>query len=51
MVLTAVAEDASRRRYELELGRGMNVQDYLEKPVAPSELLHRASKVLGSIEK
>ncbi len=51
MVLTAVAEDASRRRYELELGRGMNVQDYLEKPVAPTELLRRASKVLGSIEK
>lgn len=46
MVLTAVVEDASRRRYELELGREMDVQDYLEKPVAPAELLRRVSKVL-----
>jgi two-component system alkaline phosphatase synthesis response regulator PhoP len=49
IVLTAVVQDASRRRYELETGRGMNVQDYLEKPVAPAELLRRVSKALEQI--
>jgi CheY-like chemotaxis protein len=46
MVLTAVVEDASRRRYELETGRSMKVQDYLEKPVAPTELLRRVGQIL-----
>ena len=46
LVLTAVFEDASRRRYELETGRRMNVQGYLEKPVAPAELLRRVGEVL-----
>lgn len=46
MVLTAVVEDASYRRYELETGRRMKVQDYLEKPVAPIELLRRVEQVL-----
>jgi CheY-like chemotaxis protein len=46
LVLTAVVEDASRRRYELETGREMNVQGYLEKPVAPAELLRRVNKIL-----
>ncbi|MCP4537207.1 MAG: response regulator [Chloroflexi bacterium] len=46
MILTAVVEDASRRRYELETGVGMKVQDYIEKPIAPTELLQRVDKVL-----
>ena len=46
IILTALAEDASRRRYELELGKAMEVQEYLEKPVAPTELLRRVSKFL-----
>lgn len=46
IVLTAVLEDASRRRYELETGRKMRVQAYLEKPVAPAELLRRVNDVL-----
>jgi two-component system alkaline phosphatase synthesis response regulator PhoP len=46
IVLTAVMEDAARRRYELELGTEMQVQDYLEKPVAPAELLRRVSQAL-----
>jgi len=46
LVLTAVVEDASRRRYELETGREMNVQGYLEKPVAPDELLRHVSRIL-----
>ncbi len=46
MVLTTVVEDASRRRYELETGMTMDVQAYLEKPVPPSTLLQRVSKLL-----
>ncbi len=47
MVLTAVVEDASHRRYELETGRRMKVQDYVEKPIAPAELLRRVEKILA----
>jgi len=46
MVLTTVVEDASRRRYELETGMDMDVQDYIEKPVSPADLLNRVSKIL-----
>jgi two-component system alkaline phosphatase synthesis response regulator PhoP len=46
MVLTTVVEDASRRRYELETGLAMDVQDYVQKPVAPAELLKRVSALL-----
>jgi DNA-binding response OmpR family regulator len=46
IVLTTVIEDASRRRFELETGVGMDVQDYIEKPVAPAELLSRVKAVL-----
>jgi two-component system alkaline phosphatase synthesis response regulator PhoP len=46
IVLTTVIEDASRRRYELETGMGMDVQDYIEKPVAPADLLRRVKSVL-----
>jgi len=47
LILTAVREDASRRRYELETGLAMDVQDYVEKPIPPADLLHRVSKLLG----
>jgi CheY-like chemotaxis protein len=46
MVLTTVVEDASRRRYELEVGMAMDVQDYLQKPAKPAELLQRVDKLL-----
>ena len=46
MILTSVREDASYRRYELETGLSMDVQDYIEKPVPPTELLRRAAKLL-----
>jgi CheY-like chemotaxis protein len=46
MVLTTVMEDASRRRYELETGLAMEVQDYVRKPVKPAELLQRIRKLL-----
>ena len=47
MVLTTVIEDASRRRYELETGIAMDVQEYIQKPVAPSDLIRRVEKLLG----
>jgi len=46
LILTAVREDASRRRYELETGLEMDVDDYVEKPIRPVDLLHRARKLL-----
>jgi len=46
LILTSVREDASRRRYELETGLEMDVQDYVEKPISPGELLHRVGKLL-----
>ncbi len=46
MVLTTVVEDASRRRYELEVGLAMDVQDYVQKPARPAELLQRVEKLL-----
>jgi CheY-like chemotaxis protein len=46
MVLTTVIEDASRRRYELEVGMAMDVQDYVQKPAKPAELLQRVEKLL-----
>jgi CheY-like chemotaxis protein len=46
MVLTTVIEDASRRRYELETGMAMDVQDYVQKPTRPDDLLKRVEKLL-----
>jgi len=46
LILTAVREEASRRRYELETGSGMDVQDYVEKRIRPAELLRRVQKLL-----
>lgn len=48
MILTTVVEDASRRRYELETGMAMEVQDYVQKPARPNDLLHRVEKILKS---
>jgi CheY-like chemotaxis protein len=46
IVLTTVVEDAAYRRYELETGLAMDVQDYVEKPVRPEELLRRVSAIV-----
>ncbi len=46
VIFSAVGEEASRRRFELETGLAMDVDDYVEKPIQPAELLHRVSKVL-----
>lgn len=46
LILTAVAEDTSRRRYELETGSDMQVQDYIDKRIRPQELLRRLHRLL-----
>lgn len=46
LILTSVKEDASRRRYELETGLELNFDDYVEKPIDPSTLVIRVSKLL-----
>ena len=46
MVLTTVIEDASRRRYELETGIAMDVQDYIQKPAKPADLIKRIERQL-----
>lgn len=50
LVLTTVVEDASRRRYELETGRDMPVRAYLQKPIAPKQLLGEVEKSLEKLE-
>ena len=46
LILTSVREDASRRRYELETGLELDVDDYLEKPMSPDVLLKRVSTLI-----
>ena len=48
LVPTTAIEDASRRRYELETGMAMDVQDYVQKPARPDDLLQRVEKLLRS---
>jgi OmpR family response regulator RpaB len=50
LIATAVREEASRRRYELEMGIDLNVDDYVEKPTRPLDLLHRVEKLLLKAE-
>jgi DNA-binding response OmpR family regulator len=46
LVLTSVREEASRRRYELETGLELDVDDYVEKPMSPDILLKRVSTLI-----
>lgn len=46
LILTSVREEASRRRYELETGMELDVDDYIEKPIAPAVLVQRVEKLL-----
>lgn len=46
LVLSSIREEPSRRRYELETGMELGVNDYVEKPVNPEILLERVEKLL-----
>jgi len=47
LILTAVGKKASERRYELETGLSMDVDDYIEKPINPKDFIHRVEKILS----
>ena len=47
LVISSVREEASQRRYELELGRKLDIDDYIEKPIEPFILLGRVEKLLS----
>jgi CheY-like chemotaxis protein len=51
IILTSVREEASRRRYELETGLQLDVDDYLEKPVKPDILIERVEMYLSKKKK
>jgi DNA-binding response OmpR family regulator len=46
LILTSVREEASRRRYELETGLELDVDDYIEKPMSPDVLLARVGSLI-----
>lgn len=47
LILTSVREEVSQRRYELETGLSLNVDDYVEKPLDPDIVLDRVKKLLA----
>jgi two-component system alkaline phosphatase synthesis response regulator PhoP len=49
-VCKTLREDVSQRRYELETGMRMNVEDYVEKPIDPDVVLDRVTKILARRE-
>ena len=51
LILTSVREEASRRRYELETGLELAVDDYVEKPISPDILLERVGRLIKRKEK
>jgi DNA-binding response OmpR family regulator len=51
LILTSVREEASRRRYELETGLELDVDDYVEKPMSPDVLLARVSALISKKKK
>ncbi len=51
LILTSVREEASRRRYELETGLELEVDDYIEKPASPDILLQRVGNLIKKRQK
>ncbi len=51
IILSSVREDASKRRYELETGLQLDVDDYVEKPIEHTVLLDRIGKILRKVGK
>ncbi|MEW6418974.1 MAG: response regulator [Nitrospirota bacterium] len=51
IILSSVREQASRRRYELETGLQLDVDDYVEKPIEHTILLERVEKILKKVGK
>lgn len=51
IILSSVQEGVSQRRYELETGVLLDVDDYVEKPIESSVLLERVGKIIKRISK
>lgn len=51
LILTSVREEASRRRYELETGAELDIEDYIEKPFPPDILLERVGRLIKKEQK
>jgi DNA-binding response OmpR family regulator len=51
IILSSVQEGVSQRRYELETGVQLDVDDYVEKPVEGKVLLERVEKIMKRISK
>ena len=51
IILSSVREGVSQRRYELETGVQLDVDDYVEKPVEGKVLLERVGKIMKRISK
>jgi len=47
LIISSVREEASHRRYELEVGHKLNVDEYIEKPIEPFILLQRVERLLS----
>ena len=46
LILSAVREESSRQRYELETEAELDVEDYITKPISPPVLLQRVERAL-----
>ena len=51
IILSSVQEGVSQRRYELETGVRLDVDDYVEKPIESSVLFERVGKLIKRIGK
>jgi DNA-binding response OmpR family regulator len=51
VILSSVQEGVSQRRYELETGVQLDVDDYVEKPIEGRVLLERVGKIIKRISK
>ncbi len=51
IILTAVREEASRRRYELETGIELSTAYYVEKPINPDTLVEKVNRLIRSKQK
>jgi CheY-like chemotaxis protein len=51
IILSSVQEGVGQRRYELETGVRLDVDDYVEKPIESSVLLERVGKIIKRISK
>ena len=47
LIISSIREEASHRRYELEVGHKLDVDEYIEKPIEPFILLERVEKLLS----